>query len=184
MTKKENVKLHLGSGENIIDGWDNIDIEEAPNTIKHDLIKELPYEDKSVEKIFTEHVIEHFQKEDGQYLLTECHRVLKPGGSIRIGWPSLELLIKAYLGKDKKYKEFVLPYIENNIFNDWDEIFSDCLFSWEHKYAYTTNHLKLILAEIGFKKIKDKGFMESDYNICYDVRKDPATKYLEAMREI
>lgn len=176
------VKLHLGSGNNVIEGWVNYDISPEKGAKKLDLRKRLPHADNSVDLIFSEHVIEHFTKTEGERLLYECYRVLRKGGGMRIGWPGLEKLIKAYLIKSNAYKNHVLPHIEHNLFHTWDELFSDSLFSWEHRYAYTSRHLKELLYYVGFREIKSKKFGDSDYNIVFDIRDDPATNYIEAQK--
>lgn len=181
---KNSIKLHLGSGTNLIKGWENLDLEPRKGAILCDLSKPLPYKTDSVDKIFTEHVIEHLEKKDGNFVLEECFRVLKPGGILRIGWPTFDLLIKAYLLRNKKYKDYILPHLPEQKTNNWDEILSDCLFSWEHKYAYTRKHMTLLLKRIGFVKIKRQNFMQSDYGIKFDVRNDPATGYLECQKPI
>lgn len=177
------VQLHLACGPNVIDGWDNLDILEDPGIIVHDLRQPLPYKDKSVSKIFHEHFIEHLPKAEGYIFLQECYRVLKPGAAMKVGWPDLAKLIKAYNTRDKGYQDYVLPFLEDrHLGSDWDEIFSDCLFSWEHLYAYTSNHLKKLLAEVGFREIVEVAFRESKYDIRIEVRDDPATTYIEAVR--
>lgn len=181
MRKKE-IKLHLGSGTNVIEGWDNLDIEPRDGAIVCNLAEPLNYKENSVDIIFTEHVIEHLKKDDGYNLLKECYRVLKPGGGIRVGWPDLHKLMVAYKKEDQEFKNFVLPYIENNLFKSWDEIFSDCLFSWDHEYAYTSDHMQDILKLIGFNKVKVKSFGKSDVGIYHDVRDDPATTYVECIK--
>lgn len=174
--------LHLGSGTNIIKGWDNLDLEPRKGAIVCDLSKPLPYKDKQVDKIFTEHVIEHLPKSEGKMVLDECFRVLQDGGVLRIGWPVFDKLLKAYRYKSSKYKDFIMPHLPEQVTGSWDEILSDCLFSWEHKYAYTTKHMSLLLSVIGFVDVKPKKYMQSDFGIKFDVRNDPATGYLECRK--
>lgn len=176
------VNLHLGSGNNVIKGWINYDIDPEKGAKKLDLRKGLPHADNSVDLIFSEHVIEHFTKADGEKLLRECHRVLKKDGGLRIGWPGLEKLLKAYLLRNNAYKNHVTPHIKHNHFHTWDELFSDSLFSWEHKYAYTSRHLKQLARFVGFRDVKSKKYGDSDYNIVFDIRDDPATTYIEARK--
>lgn len=57
--------------------------------------------DNSIESIYIGQVIEHLNPiYEVPKLLSECHRVLKPGGVIRMTTPDLDLLIKAYLNND------------------------------------------------------------------------------------
>ncbi len=176
-------RIHLGAGTNVVDGWDNLDIVDAPGIILQDLTQRLPYADSSVDSILSEHVIEHFTKEAGYRLLEECHRVLIPGGGFRVGWPDLTKLIRAYFFRSKRYRRFVTPYFDvPHLFGTWDETLSDCLFAWEHRYAYTKRQLAQTLQRVGFVSVTTKGFMQSDYGIQHDVRDDPATTYLEATK--
>ena len=55
--------------------------------------------------------MEHFSKEDGEKLILECFRVLKPGGVLRIAIPDLEVIAKNYL-----------HYINEGMNNQDDEI--------------------------------------------------------------
>ena len=131
-------KIHLGCGSNFIHGWDNIDIVMGDGIIVHDLRESLPYKSEIIGTIFMEHVIEHLDKDHGYKLLSDCFRILRSGGVMRIGWPDLSRLIKAYVLRRRNYKDFVIPFLNDiNKTGTWDEILSDCLFSWDHKYAYT-----------------------------------------------
>ena len=176
-------KIHLGCGSNFIHGWDNIDIVMGDGIIVHDLRESLPYKSEIIGTIFMEHVIEHLDKDHGYKLLSDCFRILRSGGVMRIGWPDLSRLIKAYVLRRRNYKDFVIPFLNDiNKTGTWDEILSDCLFSWDHKYAYTKKFMSILLTEVGFVVIREKGFRESDYGIIHDQRNDPATTYLEVIK--
>lgn len=175
-------KIHLGSGTNVVDGWDNLDIEKRSGAIYHDLTKKLPYKDEMVDMVFSEHVIEHFSKHDGSNLLNECYRVLKIGGVLRIAWPDFAKQIDAYNSDNIEYWNFISQHVPTQVTGTKDELFSDTLFSWEHRYAYTCKHMIILLESIGFKKIKQKKFSKSDYGFDIDVRDDVATIYLEAKK--
>lgn len=187
MTKKP-IKLHLACGTNIVldKGWTNIDLNTRNNkhVVKHDLSKPLPYKDNSVDMIFHEHFIEHLPKYEGQAFLRECFRVLKPGGVMRVGWPDIALLVRAYALRDKKYFAYISKNVDGEIDSkNWDELIADFFYSWEHRYGYTRKQLKLVLGEIGFTNIKYKKRMQSDYGFDIDLRNDPATTYIEAVKE-
>jgi SAM-dependent methyltransferase len=83
------VRLNVGAGETYIPGFHNIDISpDADITI--DLNREqLPFEDDSVDLVFSYHTLEHVQ--EYLFALGEIHRVLRPGGRFLLGVPYVTL---------------------------------------------------------------------------------------------
>ena len=69
-----------------------------------------PLPDDAFRIAFSAHLIEHIDDPTLEALLGEIHRVLKPGGYVRLECPDAAFLRKAYLDKDEK----VLKY-----FRDW-----------------------------------------------------------------
>jgi len=55
--------------------------------IRHDLTKPIPLPDSCVDRIHTEDSLHYLEQVDAEKLLRECHRILKPGGFLRIGLP-------------------------------------------------------------------------------------------------
>lgn len=183
MKHDNRLKLHLACGPNIAEGWANIDILEGEKIKHHDLTEPLPYDDASVDAIFHEHFIEHLIKTDAENFLNDCYRVLKTDGAMRLGWPDLEKLLNAYVSKDHVYEDHALPYLEDHRFGAfWDEIIVDCLFDWDHRYAYTAGHMVRILERTGFKNVEIKNAGDSDHGIALDYRRDPATTYIEMIK--
>jgi len=89
----EGTKLNLGGGRKWeMPGWDNL---EHCQGYDLDLNLLSPYESNSVEKIFTSHCLEHLEFRTVAALLVECHRVLKPGGMIRVICPNVEKMLDA-----------------------------------------------------------------------------------------
>jgi len=84
--QKGPLKLNLGCGTHILPGWINIDSAALPGVnLVHDLnVLPLPYADASVDEIFAENIFEHL---DYIPLLRECHRLLIPGGRLRLEVP-------------------------------------------------------------------------------------------------
>ena len=60
--------------------------------IRADLSQGIPLPDGRCEVVYHAAVLEHFRQDDALGFLKECHRVLVPGGVIRIGVPDLEQL--------------------------------------------------------------------------------------------
>lgn len=89
MNKKNEVKLNIGAGKSYIQGFINIDISPKAD-ISLDLGKDkLPFEENSVDLIFSHHTLEHVP--DYLFALTEIHRVLKHGGRFLVGLPYVTL---------------------------------------------------------------------------------------------
>jgi predicted SAM-dependent methyltransferase len=90
--------LNLGCGDRFKDGWVNIDFDSNHKSIKkHNLLTGIPEADNSFDVVYHSHIIEHFTKEQAAKFISECYRVLKPGGVLRISTPDLEEIINNYL---------------------------------------------------------------------------------------
>jgi len=120
MVKGHLIKLNLGCGGRALDGWINVDyalgavVAKLPffsrmnrrlkffltewdkHILIHDLTKQFPWKDNSVNIIYSSHTLEHFSKQEGLSFLKECYRVLKPDGVIRILVPDLKYLVNCY----------------------------------------------------------------------------------------
>ena len=57
--------------------------------LHHDLSLSFPFQDKTVDFIYSSHFFEHLFKEDAFNLLMQCRKALKSGGIIRISVPDL-----------------------------------------------------------------------------------------------
>ena len=96
---KSGLKLNIGCGPHIIDGWVNIDIRRAPEVFTWDCRKIFPFDDGSVTAIFSEHLFEHLESPgDTTHFLSECHRCLASGGILRIVVPDAGTYLKLYDG--------------------------------------------------------------------------------------
>lgn len=90
--------LNVGCGRRFHPAWTNIDLESYdPNVAEHDITKGLPYGDNQFDAVYHSHVLEHLEPRDGEKLLSECYRVLRPGGVLRIVVPNLEQIATLYL---------------------------------------------------------------------------------------
>ena len=96
------IKLNLGCGPDIKQGWINIDNDYYHQGLKSldfdwDLLQPIPFPDKSVDYIFNEHFIEHFTYQEGLKILENCARILKDTGVIRIATPDLAECVRYYV---------------------------------------------------------------------------------------
>ncbi len=151
-------RLHIGCGENLLPGWLNTDLFPVKGALFLDASKQLPFNASTLDYIFSEHLIEHLECQNGVPLLQECHRVLKPGGRLRIATPDLRFLIELYAeNKTEAQQRYIrwavdtfLPgmdgyldtFVINNFFTDWG-----------HKFIYDEKTLRRMLENAGFVDI-------------------------------
>lgn len=90
--------LNVGCGRRFHASWTNIDLESVdPQVREYDITAGLPFEDNSFDAVYHSHVLEHLDPRDGEALLDECFRVLRPNGVLRIVVPNLERIATLYL---------------------------------------------------------------------------------------
>jgi len=84
------IKLNIGAGGTVIEGFTPIDIKTGVNADK------LPYGDGTVDEVYASHVLEHFPYERTIEVLREWARVLKPQGKMWIGVPDFDLIKESW----------------------------------------------------------------------------------------
>lgn len=91
------MKLNLGCGNDIREGYVNVDFREThPSVQVIDLSKfPWPFEDASADEILMLDFLEHFPYATTPFILLECYRVLKPNGSVVIQVPDATHLTRA-----------------------------------------------------------------------------------------
>jgi len=90
--------LNLGCGTKYVPGMINIDGNLfRKKDIWLDVTLGLPFQDNSLQGIYSSHLLEHLNVQQVRRLLKECHRALKPGGTLRLVVPSLEYAIQVYI---------------------------------------------------------------------------------------
>jgi predicted SAM-dependent methyltransferase/glycosyltransferase involved in cell wall biosynthesis len=148
MTKP--IYLHLGCGDKNYPGFINIDMDAAGADMHLDLTKPLPWEQSSVDGIYSEHFFEHITQAEGIRLLHECRRVLKPGGIVRIATPDLQAMVN--------------DYVTGNIQPDWArfgldwtatraERFNIGMRWWGHQWLYDEEELVRLASMVGLAVI-------------------------------
>jgi len=153
------VKLNIGCFINMFYyGWINIDILDLSDFAKRncyifrqlDVREGLPYDDNSVDYIFSSHMIEHLTDEEGMKFLKECYRVLKPGGVLRLATPHARQLMADYMsGYIREYRHISKGVEEAE--TDLDALLH-LLFSG-HKTVYDYKKLWMALKKADFQKI-------------------------------
>ncbi len=90
--------LNVGCGRCYHPAWTNIDLVAAtPEVRAYDLRRGFPYSDETFDAVYHSHVLEHLSPGAAREMLARCHRVLRPGGVLRVVVPDLEGIAREYL---------------------------------------------------------------------------------------
>lgn len=195
-------KLHLGCGRIAPSDWINIDsswnawlakhsflkrmirvtgiirkdllaIQWPKNVLLHNITKSLPFDNNSIDYIYSSHTLEHLYLNQAKNLLTECLRVLKPAGIIRIVVPDIKTFINEYrLSGTKSSEEWntkgdilmnqlQLRSPSSNHGNFISRFYNTINDTSSHKWMYDSESLTYWLRWTGFKKIKVKKLFDS-----------------------
>lgn len=90
--------VNVGCGTVYHPAWINLDTAPGtPDVRRCDARDGLPLADASIDAVYHSHVLEHLDADSARAFLLECHRVLRPGGILRVVVPDLEGIAQAYL---------------------------------------------------------------------------------------
>lgn len=166
---KKNLKVHLGPGRRTyLDGWINVDanIFTGKSDIWCDFRYKLPFNDNSVQYLYSHHVVEHLP--DLRKHFTDIYRILQPGGIYRFGGPNGDSAIKKFIENDLDWFG-VFPEKYNSI---GGRFYNFIFCKGEHLQILTFSHLKEILDSIGYKNISvqmpTKSTSNKVFNECLD----------------
>ena len=137
------MKLHLGCGYKILDGYINVDVRTETNCdVIDDVSKLHNFKNNTVYEIYACHVLEHFNRFEYQDVLKKWFDVLKPGGVLKISVPDLNKVIHQYnKGMDL---EKLLGFIYGG--QNYEQNY--------HYIGFDFNMLKKSLECVGFSEIK------------------------------
>lgn len=156
MPPRTEMKLNLGCGDKILEGYVNVDAAPTRAGAKPDIVADITrlsehFQLSSIDEILSVHVIEHFYFWEVHELLKSWKNLLKPGGLLILETPNLlsacvEILrdhraaLPGQLGQRGMWPLYGDP--------SW----KDPLMC--HKWLYTPQTLASVLHEVGFVDIK------------------------------
>ncbi len=162
-------KLNIGCGHHLLNGWLNTDYDpQLPMVMYLDARHHFPFKEETFDYIFSEHVIEHISYWDGLKMLTECFRVLKGSGKIRISTPDLAFLIDLTRSDKTDLQRAYIKWAANAFIPgapDDNEVFviNNFVRDWGHTFIYDENTLRGAMTSAGFKLITRCDQHESKY---------------------
>jgi predicted SAM-dependent methyltransferase len=148
------LKIHLGCGKrNFGPEWVHIDGGDYAHIVSKDIIN-LDYPDNSVDVIYASHVIAYFDRQEIIPILMGWHRKLKLGGILRLATPDFGAMVMLYQNQGHVLDSFLGPlYGKMPMGNQ----------TIYHKTVYDFMGLKSLLGQIGFTKVQNYDWQNTDH---------------------
>ncbi len=122
-------------------------------------------------------MIEHFTLADDLALLSECRRVLEPGGIVRLGVPDFGRYLESYAA-DGAFIEQLRPGRPTRLL-----AVGEVALEHGHRSVWDGETLELVLQESGFVDGRRRAYGESDLDPVPDSPlREPESVYAEARR--
>jgi predicted SAM-dependent methyltransferase len=151
----DKIKLHLGCGKRDFGSdWVHIDGSDFPHVSSHDIV-DLPFNKNSVDLIYASHVLEYFDRKQGDEVLSKWYSILKNGGTLRLAVPDFETIAELYHSKKYDLNSFIgLLYGKMKMSDQ----------SIYHKTVYDFNGLRKKLTLVGFYSIKRYNWRDTEHS--------------------
>ena len=174
------ISLDLGGGYRPgQNGWINVDVSNESDLF-WDLRYGIPFPDASVDRIYSSHLFEHLTYEQGQGLLDESMRALKPGGSFSIVVPNARMYVEWYTGAREIPADADTWAPAYNNTTGIDALNYVAYMAGEHKYMFDQVNLLHILNAKGFDRVTQRAFdpetdlAERDFESIYAIGYKPS----------
>jgi predicted SAM-dependent methyltransferase len=159
----EPVRLNIG-GTTPREGWKILNIQPGPGVdFVGDCIDLSRFPDNSVREIYASHVYEHLGYVDElPASLKEAHRIMEPGGILRISVPDFEILCKMFIqpSLDTEQRFFIMNMVFGGQLDPYDY----------HKTGITWEFLSVYLKRAGFSTWRRVGVFGIFENDCSSIR--------------
>lgn len=154
------MRLNLGCGDNLIEGYVNIDKYDKAADVRADMA-DVAYPDKSIEEIVIYQALEHTPYNSLNSILSNCHRMLVPGGKLIIEVPDIEYAALEILSDGLSDKW--VHHIWGEYYRPWDkERYPDATFHAGsiHYQGFTFDRLSNALKQAGFSDVRKREMAE------------------------
>jgi predicted SAM-dependent methyltransferase len=176
--RNKRILLELGADEKR-KGWTTLGLNIGCDLF-WDVNNRLPFRSNSVDQIYSSHLLEHLSYLDGQCLIGECHRVLKPGGTFFVCVPNAKLYIRAYCQNQELNKEKFLSCEESRNDNTKISLINYVAYmGGQHKTMFDVEGLIYRLKAGGFEDVVER---ETDLNLDTNNRQEQSI-YARAVKK-
>jgi predicted SAM-dependent methyltransferase len=149
---KGSIKINLGSGHWKLEDWVNVDIDrESQPDVCANLAGGLPFANGVARLMHTEDFIDQLELEQAAEFLRECHRILIPGGVLRVLTPDMRKLAHLYLNDPEQLKTMWKSFVGVPLALDTaGEIFNIGMRFAGHTFLYDEETFKALTVRCGF----------------------------------
>jgi predicted SAM-dependent methyltransferase len=141
---KGELRLNLGCGHIALPGYVNIDMRDLPGVDVVAEVENLPFEQGTVDEIFSAHLVEHFPQEFmRRRLLPYWRAMLRSGGIFRAITPDAEAMLAGASAGTYAFEDF-----REVVFGSQDYVGD------YHYNLFTPNSLRRLLNEAGFSDVE------------------------------
>jgi len=165
--------LDIGGGDRHgSGGWTTVDLVTGCD-LYWDLRDGLPFADNSVARVYSSHLFEHLEFRDGQALMSECLRALRPGGSFSICVPNAAMYIRSYTDGSPLPDDYFGWRAAFNTTTPIDAVNYIAYMDGHHKYMFDRENLVRRLELAGLADVHLREFdasidmAERDYESIY-----------------
>ncbi len=132
-----------------------IDLAKNKKVIFCNVIVNIPEKKNSIDLIYSSHLLEHLDSKETDKFLSNCKKILKPNGILRLVVPDFDILIKNYLA-DRNVNSFIessclVGQKPKNLLKKLQYLVQG--HGWHHQ-MFTKDSLRNVLHNHGFKAIE------------------------------
>ena len=136
-----------------------------------DLTRRFPFRDGSIDAVLASHVLEHLTVGEARSCVAEIHRVLAPGGVVRVAVPDLDAVVADYDPRDPDaFLDGLLQGRERSTSRH------------RHWWNYNETSMRALLTGAGFATSERREYRAG---LCPDVERvdtRPGSLFMEAVR--
>ena len=144
----EKTKVEIGNKSPRPDDWVTVNLDKSTQPTVNAPATKIPLEDDFADLVYASHILEHLDygnRHPSAYAaLKEWWRILKPGGTLMVGVPDLEVLCELYLKGSTADRVMIMRMMMGGHLNEWDY----------HYAGYDQNLLASYLSYSGFENIE------------------------------
>jgi SAM-dependent methyltransferase len=145
----------------------------AFRTVRYlDVSRPFRFRDATFEAVLATHVLEHLRPDAAERCIRESHRVLAPGGVLRVAVPDLDLMVSLYDPADP----------DGFLFGIYQGRGADDNQSTRHWWHYNAASLEALLRRAGFREVARREFREGRLPDVERVDTRPGSRFVEGVK--